>query len=373
MSFSRRSFLQRLTAGAGTAALLQMPLAPRLFASPEPQRNPIIPGAIRLNSNENAYGPLPSAMKAMQQSLVEGNRYPFGRYEPLAESTAKHLGVNVNQVVLGAGSTEHLLMAARAFCGGGKNLVAADPTFEALGEFVTAQGGEVRKVALTSSFAHDLDAMLQRTDANTGLIYICNPNNPTASITPAKDIETFLSKLPATATVLIDEAYFHFADGMPDYRSFMDHAGDRVVVMRTFSKIYGMAGIRLGYAVTSEATAKKMLAFRLPISVSIVAAAGGLASLDADTEMRMAAQRNAADRAEFTKQAGSRGVSVIPSYANFFMLKTGKPAKDVVAGFQQQKILIGRPFPPMTDYVRVSLGLPEENKMFWQAWDQLRN
>ena len=124
---------------------------------------------------------------------------------------------------------------------------------------------------------------------------------------------------------------------------------------------------------TSEATAKKMLAFRLPISVSIVAAAGGLASLDADTEMRMAAQRNAADRAEFTKQAGSRGVSVIPSYANFFMLKTGKPAKDVVAGFQQQKILIGRPFPPMTDYVRVSLGLPEENKMFWQAWDQLRN
>jgi histidinol-phosphate aminotransferase len=371
MSFSRRSFLHHLTAGAGAAALVQLPLAERLFASPEPQRNPIIPGAIRLNSNENAYGPLPSAMKAMQDALREGNRYPFGRYQSLSESMASHHGVKVEQVVIGAGSTEHLLMSARAFCGSGKNVVVADPTFESLAEFVAQQGGEVRKVPLTGNFGHDLDGMLQRMDANTGLIYICNPNNPTASITAAKDIETFLSKVPANATVLIDEAYFHFADGMPDYRSFMDHAGDRVVVMRTFSKIYGMAGIRLGYAVTSEATAKRLLAFRLPISVNIIAAEGGLASLAAEAEMHAAAQRNAADRAEFTKQANARGVVVIPSYANFFMVKTAKPAKDVIVGFQRQKILIGRPFPPMTDYVRVSLGLPEENKMFWQVWDQM--
>ena len=330
-----------------------------------------IPGAIRLNGNENAYGPLPSAMKAMQRALLEGNRYPFGRYEPLAENVAKRHGVKPEQVVMGAGSTEHLLMSARAFCGGGKNVVVADPTFESIAEFVKAQGGEVRKVPMTSSFAHDLDGMLQRVDSNTGLVYICNPNNPTASITPAKDIETFLSKLPANATALIDEAYFHFADGMPDFRSFMDHAGDRVVVMRTFSKIYGMAGIRLGYAVTSEATAKRMNAFQLPISVSMIAAEGGLASLASDDEMRMAAQRNAADRAEFTKQAAARNIELIPSCANFFMLKTGRPAKDVIGGFQQQKVLIGRPFPPMLDYVRVSLGLPEENKTFWQTWDQM--
>jgi histidinol-phosphate aminotransferase len=357
-------------AGAGTAALLQVPLAEKLFASPEPQRLSSIPGAIRLNGNENAYGPLPSAMKAMQRALLEGNRYPFGRYEPLAESVATHLGVKAEQIVMGAGSTEHLLMSARAFCGGGKNVIVADPTFESIGDFVKAQGGEVRKVPLTSNYAHDLDGILQRVDTNTGLVYICNPNNPTASITPAKDIETFLSKLPATVTVLIDEAYFHFADGMSDYGSFMDHASDRVVVMRTFSKIYGMAGIRLGYAVTSPATAKKMAALQLPISVSMIAAVGGLASLAADDEMRMAAQRNAADRAEFIKQANARGIALIPSYANFFMMKTGRRAQDVIAGFQQQKVLIGRPFPPMTDYIRVSLGLPEENKMFWSAWDQ---
>ncbi len=373
MTFSRREFVQRLTAGAGTAALLQVPFAEKLFASPEPQRSPIVPGAVLLNSNENAYGPLPSAMRAMQAALGRGNRYPFSSYRSLDESVASHCGVKPEQVVMGAGSTEHLRMAAQAFCGKGKNVVVADPTFEAMGQFVEQLGGEVRKVPLTSQYAHDLDGMLQRVDAKTGLIYICNPNNPTASATPAHDIETFLGKLPQHVTVAIDEAYFHFADGMPDYRSFMDRAGDRVVIMRTFSKIYGMAGIRLGYAIASKATADKMSAFRLPISVSIIAAEAGLASLAAEAEMRAAAQRNAADRTEFVKQAGARKVSLIPSYANFFMMKTGRPATDVIAGFRKQNVLIGRPFPPMTEYVRVSMGLPEENKMFWRTWDQLHS
>lgn len=371
MSFSRRSFLHRLSAGAGAAALVQLPLADKLFASPEPQRNPIIPGAVRLNSNENAYGPLPSAMKAMQRSLAEGNRYPFGRYEALSEAIAAPLGVNAKQILTGAGSTEHLRMAAMAYCSGGKNVVVADPTFEAMGEFVHAIGGEVRKVPLTSTYAHDLDAMLQRVDKNTGLVYICNPNNPTASITPPKDIEIFISKLPASAALLIDEAYHHFADGPPDYRSFMDHASDRVIVMRTFSKIYGMAGIRLGYTVSSEATAKKLAASRLPIAVNIIAAEGGIASLTAAAEMKFAAERNAADRTEFAKQANARKLTFIPSYANFVMIKANRDAKEMMTAFRQRAILIGRPFPPMTDYIRVSLGLPEENKAFWQAWDQI--
>jgi histidinol-phosphate aminotransferase len=370
MSFSRRSFIHRLTVGAGAAALVQLPLAEKVFGLP--RRAAIIAGSIRLNSNENAYGPLPSATKAMQDALTKGNRYPFGQYDPLTESIAAHHRVNTSQVVMGAGSTEHLLMAARAFCGAGKNLVVADPTFESLTEFVSEQGGEVRKVPLTSTFAHDLDGMLQRVDKNAGLIYLCNPNNPTASITPAKDIETFLGKLPSSVCVVIDEAYFHFADGLPEYRSFMDRAGDRVIVMRTFSKIYGMAGIRLGYTVSSEATAKKLAAFRLPIAVSMIAAEGGIASLAAEAEMRTAAQRNAADRDEFARQAKARKITLIPSYANFFMLKTGRSAEDLMEKFRQHKVMIGRPFPPMTDYIRVSLGLPNENKAFWAAWDQTR-
>lgn len=372
MPFSRRSFLHRLTAGAGAAALVQLPLAEKLFASPEPQRNPIIPGAVRLNSNENAYGPLPSAMKAMQKSLAEGNRYPFAEYGPLTEAIAKSHGVNPRQVLIGAGSTEILRICAQAFLSRDKNLVVPDPTFEALVEMSRSfVGANVRQVPLTSSYSHDLDAMLKATDGKRGLVYICNPNNPTASITQAGDIEAFLAKLPLNVTVLIDEAYHHFAVGMPGYRSFMDRASDNVVVMRTFSKIYGMAGIRLGYAVSSELTIRMMSTVRLPISVNTIAAAGGLASLQAEDEMRLAAERNAADRAEFAKQATARKLTFIPSYANFVMIKTNRDAKEMMTAFQQHNILIGRPFPPMTDYIRVSLGLPDENKAFWQAWDQI--
>jgi histidinol-phosphate aminotransferase len=142
--------------------------------------------------------------------------------------------------------------------------------------------------------------------------------------------------------------------------------------MRTFSKISGMAGIRLGYAVASPGTIKKMSAYRLPISVNTVAAAGGLASLEDEAAMKMAAERNANDRAEFAKEAAARKVIMIPSFANFAMLKVNQPVKQVIDSFQQKGILIGRPFPSMNDYVRISFGLPSEMKGFWRAWDQIR-
>jgi histidinol-phosphate aminotransferase len=369
MSLSRRKFLRNTGA---TAALLQVPLAQRLFASPEPQRNPLVSGAIAINSNENAYGPLPSATKAMQDALVRGNRYPFGMYDPLLTKIASVNGVRKDQVVMGAGSTEMLRLAAQAFLAPGKNVVVADPTFEAMAEFGDALGAEVRKVPLTANYAHDLEAMLKRADSNTGLIYICNPNNPTASLTPANQIDQFIHSLPPQTVVLMDEAYHHFAMGSPEYRSFMPQADDRLIVMRTFSKIYGMAGIRLGYAVASAATINKMGTYRLPISVNTLAAAGGLASLDDEAAMKAAAERNAVDRSEFAKQAAARNVTMIPSFANFAMLKVNQPVKQVIDSFQQKGVLIGRPFPPMNDYVRVSFGLPSEMKAFWQAWDHIR-
>ncbi|MGZ4816922.1 MAG: aminotransferase class I/II-fold pyridoxal phosphate-dependent enzyme [Terriglobales bacterium] len=371
MALSRRSFLQRATAGAGAATLLQLPLARPLFASPEPTRSPQVNGEVQIDSNENPYGPLPSAMKAMQQTLLRANRYPDFGYHDLISAIAVTNGVKEDQVILGAGSTELLRIAALAFSGPGKNIIVADPTFEALQQFGTEADAATIRVPLTSAYAHDLDVMLQRA-GSAGLIYICNPNNPTASITPATDIETFISKTSANATILIDEAYHHFAMDMAGYRSFMDHAGDRVVILRTFSKIYGMAGMRLGYGIASSTNIKKMSAFRLPIDVNIVVAAGGVASLADDAAKQFASQRNAADRAEFLKQAASRNVTVIPSYANFLMVKTGKPAKEVITGFRNQNVLIGRPFPPMLDWVRVSLGLPDEMKTFWSAWDKLQ-
>jgi histidinol-phosphate aminotransferase len=372
MTLSRRNFLHRTAAGAGAAALLQIPLAPRLFASPEPTRSPLPEGEVHIDSNENAYGPLPSAMKVMQETLARANRYPDFGYEELTSRIASWNGVKKDQVLLGIGSSEILRILPLAFCGPGKNVVTATPTFEFLGGFAKAMGAEVRKVPLTSSYAHDLDAMLQRVDANTGVIYVCNANNPTASITPAEDITNLLNKVPSTAIVAIDEAYHHFSLGMPGYRSFMDAAGDRVVVLRTFSKIYGMAGMRLGYGVASAATIRKMAAHGVPINVNIVAAAGGVASLEDDDAMKFASKRNADDRAEFTKQAEARKLTVIPSYANFALMKTGRPAKEVITAFKAKGVLVGRPFPPMFEWLRVSFGLPDEMKKFWRAWDSMQ-
>jgi histidinol-phosphate aminotransferase len=370
MPLSRRNFLTRATAGAGAAALLQVPFAEGLFASPEPARAPRTGGEILLNSNENPYGPLPSAMKSMQDALAKANRYPDP--DVLAAKIASYNHVQPNQIMLGTGSTEVIRACAQAFTGPGKNIVVSDPAFEALPMFCDALKAETRRVPLTSNFAHDLEAMAQRADANTAIIYICNPNNPTASITPAKDIEALLAKIPGSAVVLIDEAYHHFADGQPDYRSFMDHAGDRVIIARTFSKIYGMAGMRLGYAVSSPAVIEKISDYQLMMNMNGVTMAGAMTSLEDDTAMKFAAQRNAADRAEFSKQATSRNVTIIPSYANFVMVKTGRPVKEMMAGFKGENVLIGRPFPPMLDWIRVSLGLPEEMKTFWQVWDQVK-
>jgi histidinol-phosphate aminotransferase len=370
MPLSRRSFLQRATAGAGAAALLQVPFAEKLFASPEPHRQARASNEILLNANENAYGPLPSAMKAMQEALVRANRYPDP--DGLAARIAAYNHVDPKQIMLGTGSTEVLRACAQAYTGPGKNIVVGDPSFEALPMFAEALGAEIRKVPLTSSYAHDLEAMAQRVDGNTGVVYICNPNNPTASITPAKDIEAFLSKIPGNAVVLLDEAYHHFAMGQPDYQSFMDHAGDRVIIARTFSKIYGMAGMRLGYAVAAPATIDKISNYQLIMNMNQVSIAGAMASLDDDSAMHLASQRNATDRTEFSKQAASRNVTVIPSYANFVMVKTGRPVKEVIEAFKKENVLIGRPFPPMLDWIRVSLALPDQMKTYWSVWDRLQ-
>ena len=370
MPFTRRAFLHRMAAGAAASTILQLPLTEKARA--QARRTAVPAGAVRLHANENAYGPLPSALRAMQDVLVDhANRYPFNQYDQLVEKIASYNKVDPKQIVIGTGSTEPMRNVVRAFCTRGKNIVVADPTFEGPEEFAAEVGAEVRKVPLTRAYAHDLDAMLHRADANTALVYVCSPNNPTSPITPTSDVETFISKLPPTAIVIHDEAYFHWAMDQPGYRSLMDRISDRLIILRSFSKIYGMAGMRLGYTVSTIANAEKMAAARVPITVSIVTAAGGTASLDNDLEMIAARQRNAADRAEFLKQAAARKLVVIPPTANFVMLKGPKPAAAMIAALRDKNVLIGRLFPRMPDFVRVTLGLPADMQTFWTAWDQV--
>ena len=371
MSVSRRNFLRHVGIGAAAAgAVSALPLGESLLFASEPPRATRPGGPILLNSNENAYGAFPSVHAAMQRALEECNRYPED--DRFVERVAALHKVKAEQVLAGCGSGEILKIAASAFTGPGKKLVQASPTFEALGAYARSVGADVARVPLDKNSAHDLDAMLAACGTDTGLVYICNPNNPTASLTSRSDLETFLKKLPPGVVVLMDEAYHHFVDS-PEYTSFLDRpVGDeRMLVARTFSKVYGLAGARLGYSVAALKVTEAMRPHRLFDSGNQMVLHGAMAALDDSAAMHAAAQRNARDRAEFLEQAGKRKITLIPSQANFVMMHTGRPVREVIAHFRQQNILVGRPFPPMETYLRVSLGRPAEMQAFWRAWDQM--
>jgi histidinol-phosphate aminotransferase len=368
---SRRSFFK--TAGIGAAALATTSSFPAdLLAWAEPQRTPQPGGPILLNSNENAYGPFPSVL-AMKNPFQDANRYPDRGYDGLLDQLAALHKIKSDQVILGAGSTEVLKMAASAFTGPGKKLVMAAPTFEAIGAYGSAVGAEVVKVPLASSYAHQLAQMAEAVGKSGGLVYICNPNNPTASLTPRRSLENFIRDLPPNTYVLMDEAYHDFVPVSADYISFLQTPVDmdRVVVARTFSKIYGMAGLRLGYGVASARTIKLLQPHKLDDSTNIFALRAALISLAHDDEHNMAVQRNGFDRDEFMRQARTRRLEVIPSWTNFVMVNTHRPVRTVIDHFKKNNIRIGRPFPPMDTFARISLGKPEEMKAFWQAWDKM--
>jgi histidinol-phosphate aminotransferase len=374
MLFSRRNFLRSVGKGAALGAIAPWPMATTTLAAAfEPARRKQPGGPILLNSNENAYGPSEKVLTAMRDALGVANRYPYREYDGLAERIASLHNVKPDQVLLGCGSGEMLRVAVEAFLGPGKKFIQATPTFETCEYCAKAAQAEIVRLPLTRTFAHDLDVMLSRSDGNTGLVYICNPNNPTASLTPRRDIETFISKLPADIHVLIDEAYHHYAGRSGMYASFLDQPIDdkRVVVTRTFSKVYGLAGMRLGYAIASPKVIERMRPYVNDMTVNVAAVRAGMAALDDAQSVGDFAKRNADDRQEFFNQAMARMLKPIDSHTNFVMMNVHQPAEQVIEYFRRNNILIGRRFPPMDSYVRISLGKPEEMLAFWRAWDRM--
>ena len=376
MTFTRRGFLGSLGAGAAAATVLSaLPIESFAAASMDARLAGMDEPIVILSANESAYGMFSSAQAVAAEALRFGNRYPFRAQEELLQKIAAYNNVSPKQVLIGNGSSEVLAMATRAFTGPGRKLIAAVPTFEQPARYARDRAAQVVEIPLTANYAHDLDAMLARVGNDTGMIYICNPNNPTASLTPRRDIEAFVRKLPATTYVLIDEAYHHFATDSPDYVSFIEKPLDdpRIVVARTFSKVYGMAGLRLGYSVAPEATTEKLRAFQEADNGNVIALLAGLASLHDDSALRAAVARNAADRTAFLRECSARRLKVIPSYANFAMVETGRPIRDVIGHFRKQNVSIGRPFPRMEQFARVSFGRPNDMDSFWKAWDVLPN
>jgi len=381
MSLSRRNLLRNLGAGAivGAAApaLRALPLAAAteaaLWGNSAPAAGSVEVEPVLLYRNENPYGPSERVLAVLRESAAAGNRYPRTEYDTLLDKLAALHKVKREQIVLGCGSGEILCMAAMAFLKPGKKLVEAAPTFPALGKLAQTAGIEVADVPLNKMYEHDLPTMLDRAGNSAGLVYIVNPNNPTGSLTPRKDIDAFLAKLPANIPVLIDEAYHHFATPGGAYESFLDRSlnDPRLIVARTFSKIYGLAGMRIGYAVATPETAKRLAAGFPGWSVSVVSARAASAALDDVDYVRLGIQRNAADRQEFLNQANARSLHPIESQTNFVMMNPQRPPDEVIEYLKKRNILIGPKYPALDKYVRISLGLPGEMKIFWDAWDQM--
>jgi histidinol-phosphate aminotransferase len=362
---TRRGFAGTL----GTAAGLLW-ANPRLGGIAEAAgRRPKPAGALPLNNNENPFGPNPRAIEAAVRACQSAShRYPDAIVDEAQKAIADSHGVKPEQVVLGCGSSEILQMADQAFLWPGKKAVVAETTFEAVLLYARAISGVAVKVPLTPDFRHDLPGMAAACDTATGLAYVCNPNNPTGTIVTGDEVAAFAAKVPPHVTILIDEAYHHFVED-PRYRSAASliAAHPNVVVARTFSKIHGMAGLRLGYAVGSEERIDAMSSFASFSNTNVAVLAAGLASL-ADPEHLGRTRKLLNDnRRWLAAEMAKQGRRVMPSEANFVMVDLGTDVAPVIEAFRARKILVGRKFPTLATWLRVTVGKREELEVFATA------
>lgn len=370
VSISRRKFAQLLGAGAACAVI-----KPRIsLAKTIPIAHPAAPpltGIVRLSSNENPYGPSPQGLKAMTNAFHLACRYPDENAAALTEKLAKLNNVSPDQILLGDGSGEVLKLCAETFTGVQRGkLLVADPTFEAILHHATVNGAEVVKVPLTNSFAHDLAKMTEV--SNAGLVYICNPNNPTASITPKNELHDFISKTPSPTMILVDEAYFHYADS-PDYESMIPLITDHpnLIVARTFSKVYGMAGLRCGYGVGQAETITQLRAHQSWDSVNIMAVAAASASLDDANQVANGRRLNQETRTFVTTQLEAMGYNSIVSHANFIMFDVKRPVVPLIKALKDKNVEVGRLFPALPNHMRLTIGKKNEMEAFLSAFRQV--
>jgi len=357
------------------AALVGATLAPRAAAARPAAGSTDAPAGaplVDLSSNENPYGPSPQALEAMTRCQSVACRYPDDVEKRVVEAIAKLHGIAPERVVLGCGSSEILRLCDAAFLGPGRRLVAAEPTFEAVLQYAKVTKAEAVQLPLDAGFRHDLGAMAAACDATTGLVYVCNPNNPTGTIVRGEALEAFLARVPASAVVLVDEAYHHFVEdaGYKSAAELVDRYPN-LVVARTFSKIYGMAGLRLGYGISSLANAEALRAQAAWGNTNIAVLEAALASLsDPDIVPRQRERLNGTRRT-LCRALEQDGRRYIPSEANFLMIDVGGDMKPLIPAFAARGVKVGRRFAAMPGWLRITIGRPEETAAFLAALREL--
>ncbi|HTF22493.1 MAG TPA: pyridoxal phosphate-dependent aminotransferase [Candidatus Limnocylindria bacterium] len=358
---SRRTFLQ--LSAAATAAMA-FPISTEASLAAE-ERNVFHPGAIVIDANENPLGPCDAARKAIVDMAPQGGRYSYWLKEEFVKTFTEMEGIKPEYLHVYPGSSEPLHFSVLSFTSPAKSYVTADPGYEAGMKAAKISGARIVKTPLTKTYAHDIKAMLAAAP-DAGLFYVCTPNNPTGTMTPHSDIEQLLAAKPKSSVVLVDEAYIHFSDGV----SALDlvKADQDVIVLRTFSKIYGMAGIRCGMAIGRPDLLAKLENFSGWSAMPITAMAAATASLKHEHLVPERKQLNAAIRKKTFDWLASQGYSYVPSQSNCFMLDAKRPAKEVIDAMAKRNVYIGRPWPVWPTHVRITVGTQPEMDAFHEAF-----
>jgi histidinol-phosphate aminotransferase len=378
--WARRQFLRWMGAAgasAGAARLAGAALAGGARTTRAPASGPeeVSGGAevLRLDANENPYGPSPAALRALEEWRQESHRYPIAERELLIAALARRHGTDRACVLPGCGSTELLRAAVAGLGGSGAGLLLAEPTYEDPVEYGQPFRIRLVRVPLDSSGVHDLERMERALRGGPRLVYVCNPNNPTGTFVPGDALERFVRAAARRASVLVDEAYHDYATD-PRYASMMPLAleGLPVVVTRTFSKIHGMAGLRLGYAVGPPALLEKIAPHLTFAGASLLAARAGLASLEDADHLERCRRDNATQRERLSAALVARGYPVFASQTNFVMFRLGSDVRPFIAEMKERGVRVGRPFPPYGEHCRVTRGTAAQIDRFLEEFDAWR-
>ncbi|SDH26200.1 histidinol-phosphate aminotransferase [Lentzea fradiae] len=329
-----------------------------------------IPGAIKLASNEVSAGPLPSVVQAIADAATAINRYPDSGSTELTARLADKLGVPADHLALGCGSVTLCQQLVQATCTENDEVLFAWRSFEAYPIVTHVAGAKQIRVPLTDGHVHDLDAMAAAITPNTRMVFVCNPNNPTGTALRTEEIEAFIAKVPDDVLVVLDEAYkefvddAHVPDGVELAKQLWAAGRDNVAVLRTFSKAYGLAGLRIGYAVAPPAVADVLRKVYVPFSVNALAQVAAMASLDAEDELMVRCRAIVAERIRVRGELLALGYEVPETQANFVWLPLGERTAEFNEHCLEHKVVV-RAF--VGEGARVTIGEPEENDAFLAA------
>ena len=321
--------------------------------------------AVMINANENPLGPCPEAREAVHKIVDMGGRYMYGETDKVVKLLSEQEGVKPNYIRIYPGSSAPLHQAVLAFTSPTRPLITGDPGYEAAGRAAQLIGAKNIKVPLTSDYRHDVKPMLAAGGSNAGLFYICNPNNPSGTLTPKSEIEWLVANKPKGSIVMVDEAYTHISEA--PFNTDLVAKDKDVIVLRTFSKIYGMAGLRAGAAIARPDLCDKLAGFSagmLPIT-GMAAASASLSQKNLVAERRKLIGNVREDTLNFLEQ---RKFKYVPSVSNCFMVDVKQPGNNFVNAMRKEKIYVGRVWPVWPNYVRVTIGTADEMKRFQAAF-----